>query len=139
MTGIFWLDWALIAVSLFNTMLLLWMGLTVLLNANRRDWGVWLMGGGMLVATVFFISHSAILGQELAMNFDGLNFWWRAGWFPGNRGALCVVRGRAVVQRLLGGSPKCLAPPAPRRAVDHGRLAGGTVGAAGGGQPDSCL
>ena len=82
MTGIFWLDWALIAVSLFNTMLLLWMGLTVLLNANRRDWGVWLMGGGMLVATVFFISHTAILGQELAMNFDGLNFWWRAGWFP---------------------------------------------------------
>jgi signal transduction histidine kinase len=81
-TGIFWLDWALIAVSLFNTMLLLWMGLTVLLNANRRDWGVWLMGGGMLVATVFFISHTAILGQELAMNFDGLNFWWRAGWFP---------------------------------------------------------
>src|SRR5512139_2803735 len=82
MTGIFWADWALIAVSLFNTMLLLWMGLTVLLNANRRDWGVWLMGGGMLVATVFFISHTAILGQELAMNFDGLNFWWRAGWFP---------------------------------------------------------
>ena len=82
MTGIFWLDWALIAVSLFNTMLLLWMGLTVLLNANRRDWGVWLMGGGMLVATIFFISHTAILGQELAMNFDGLNFWWRAGWFP---------------------------------------------------------
>ncbi len=81
MTGIFWLDWALIAVSLFNTMLLLWMGLTVLLNANRRDWGVWLMGGGMLVATVFFISHTAILGQELFMNFDGLNFWWRAGWF----------------------------------------------------------
>ena len=63
-------------------MLLLWLGLTVLLNAERRDWGVWLMGGGLLVATVFFISHSAILGQELAMNFDGLNFWWRAGWFP---------------------------------------------------------
>jgi signal transduction histidine kinase len=81
MTGIFWLDWAIIAVSLFNTILLLWMGLTVLLNANRRDWGVWLMGGGLLVATAFFISHSAILGQELALNFDGLNFWWRAGWF----------------------------------------------------------
>jgi signal transduction histidine kinase len=81
MTGVFWLDWAIIAVSLFNTILLLWMGLTVLLNANRRDWGVWLMGGGLLVATAFFISHSAILGQELALNFDGLNFWWRAGWF----------------------------------------------------------
>lgn len=82
MTGRFWLDWAIIAVSLFNTILLLWLGLTVLLNANRRDWGVWLMGGGLLAGAIFFISHSAILGQELAMNLDGLNFWWRAGWFP---------------------------------------------------------
>jgi signal transduction histidine kinase len=82
MTGRFWLDWATMAVSLFNTILLLWLGLTVLLNANRRDWGVWLMGGGLLVGTAFFISHSAILGQEMAMNLDGLNFWWRASWFP---------------------------------------------------------
>ena len=82
MTGRFWLDWALIAVSLFNMILLLWLGLTVLLNANRRDWGVWLMGGGLVVGALFFVSHSAILGQELARNFDGLNFWWRAGWFP---------------------------------------------------------
>jgi signal transduction histidine kinase len=82
MTGIFWLDWAIIAVSLFNTILMLWLGLTVLLNANRRDWGVWLMGGGLLVGAIFFVSHSAILGQELALNLDGLNFWWRAGWFP---------------------------------------------------------
>jgi signal transduction histidine kinase len=80
-TGHFGLDWALLAVSFFNTILPLWLGLTVLLNANRRDWGVWLMGGGLLVGAVFFISHSAILGQELAVNFDGLNFWWRAGWF----------------------------------------------------------
>ena len=28
MTGRFWLDWAMIAVSLFNTILLLWLGLT---------------------------------------------------------------------------------------------------------------
>lgn len=82
MSGRFWLDWAIIAVSLFNTILLLWLGLTVLLNADRRHWGVWLMGGGLLAGAIFFISHSAILGQELAMNLDGLNFWWRAGWFP---------------------------------------------------------
>lgn len=82
MTGRFWLDWAMMAVSLFNTVLMLWLGLTVLLNANHRDWGVWLMGGGLLAGAAFFISHSAILGQELAMNLDGLNFWWRAGWFP---------------------------------------------------------
>ena len=82
MTGHFWLDWALVAVSLCNTVLMLWLGLTVLLNANRRDWGVWLMGGGLLAGAAFFVSHSAILGQELAMNLDGLNFWWRAAWFP---------------------------------------------------------
>jgi hypothetical protein len=82
MTGRFWLDWAIMAVSLFNMILLLWLGLIVLLNANRRDWGVWFMGGGLLVGALFFISHSAILGQELALNLDGLNFWWRTGWFP---------------------------------------------------------
>ncbi|MCC6456236.1 MAG: hypothetical protein IT328_14880 [Caldilineaceae bacterium] len=82
MTGHFWLDWAILAVSLFNTILLLWLGLTVLLNADRRHWGVWLMGGGLLAGALFFISHSAILGQELALNLVGLNFWWRAGWFP---------------------------------------------------------
>jgi signal transduction histidine kinase len=82
MTGRFWLDWPIIAVSIFNMILLGWLGLTVLLNANRRDWGVWLMGGGLLAGALFFVSHSAILGQELALNLDGLNFWWRAGWFP---------------------------------------------------------
>jgi signal transduction histidine kinase len=82
MTGGFWLDWAIIAVSLFNTILLMWLGLTVLLNADRRHWGVWLMGGGLLFGAIFFVSHTAILGQELAMNLEGLNFWWRAGWFP---------------------------------------------------------
>jgi signal transduction histidine kinase len=82
MSGEFWLDWAIMAASLFNTILLVWLGLTVLLNANRRDWGVWLMGGGLLAGALFFISHSAILGQEWVMNLEGLNFWWRAGWFP---------------------------------------------------------
>ncbi len=46
MTGIFWLDWAALAVSLHNTILLLWLGLTVLFNADRRTWGIWLAGGG---------------------------------------------------------------------------------------------
>ena len=143
MTGIFWLDWALIAVSLFNTMLLLWMGLTVLLNANRRDWGVWLMGGGMLVATVFFISHTAILGQELAMNFDGLNFWWRAGWFP------VTVAPFAWYVAVLWFSgfwavPKAVPQSALRRrhrAVLWIMVAWlhGAAGAAAGGQPDPCL
>src|SRR5262245_36915014 len=82
MTGILLLDWAILAVSLFNTILLLWLGMTVLLNADRRNRGVWLMGGGLLMGAAFFISHTAILGQSLTANVDGLNFWWRFGWLP---------------------------------------------------------
>src|SRR5688572_2924439 len=82
MTGLFWLDWAILAVSLFNTVILLWLGLTVLLNADRQNQGVWLLGSGLLAAALFFVSHTAILGQELTVNVDGLNFWWRVGWIP---------------------------------------------------------
>jgi two-component sensor histidine kinase len=80
MSGLFWLDWSRLVVSLFNTVVLAWLGLTVLLNADRHHWGVWLMGGGLLGGAAFFVSHTAILGQDLTRNADGLNFWWRAGW-----------------------------------------------------------
>jgi signal transduction histidine kinase len=82
MTGNFFLDWATMAVSLFNTILLLWLGLTVLLNAERRTWGVWLAGGGMLMGGAFFVSHSAILGHGLHYTSRGMDFWWRMGWVP---------------------------------------------------------
>ena len=36
--------WALVAVSLFNTVLLLWLGLTLWLHADRRDPGVVVAG-----------------------------------------------------------------------------------------------
>ena len=65
MTDEFSLNWAIMAVSLFNTILLLWLGMTVLLNAERRTWGVWLAGGGLLMGGAFFVSHSAILGHGL--------------------------------------------------------------------------
>jgi signal transduction histidine kinase len=70
------------SASLFNTVLLLWMGLTVLLNAERRTWGVWLAGGGMLMSGAFFISHSAILGHGLYYVSRGMDFWWHVGWVP---------------------------------------------------------
>jgi len=82
MTGEFFLDWAIMAVSLFNTILLLWLGLTVLLNAERRTWGVWLAGGGMLMGGAFFVSHSAILGHGLHYTSQGMDFWWCMGWVP---------------------------------------------------------
>ncbi|MBE9506438.1 MAG: hypothetical protein IMY86_00175, partial [Chloroflexi bacterium] len=80
MTGLFLLDWAIMAVSLFNTILLLWLGLTVLLNAERRTWGVWLAGGGLLMGGVFFVSHSAILGHGPTYVSQGIEVWWRVGW-----------------------------------------------------------
>ena len=43
MTGFFWFDWPLLALSLANGILLLWLGLTVLLNAERRTPGVALL------------------------------------------------------------------------------------------------
>lgn len=82
MTGSFLLDWVLLTVSLFNTILLFWLGMTVLLNAERHTWGIWLAGGGLLLGGIFFLSHSAILGLGLFDLGPGMNFWWRIGWMP---------------------------------------------------------
>lgn len=82
MSGVLWLDWATLAVSFFNTGILIWLGFTVLLNAERRNWGVWLAAGGLFTGAAFFVSHSAILGQKLLTTTQGLNFWWHAGWGP---------------------------------------------------------
>jgi signal transduction histidine kinase len=81
MTGYFFLDWLILAVSLFNTILLLWLGLTILLSAERRTWGLWLTGGSLLLGAGFFISHSAILGRSPFIG-AGMDFWWHVGWAP---------------------------------------------------------
>ena len=82
MTGSWLMDWALVALSLFNTIVLLWLGLTVLLNAERRSPGVWLMGCGLLAGATFFVSHTATLGHELTLLTRGSDFWWQVGWVP---------------------------------------------------------
>jgi len=84
MTGHYYIDGPIMAVSLFNTILLLWLGLTTLLTAEHRSWGIWLAGGGLLMGGLFFISHTAILGYSLTYTYtgQGLEFWWRVGWVP---------------------------------------------------------
>src|SRR5574341_49790 len=82
MTGNPGMDWALVAVSLFNTILLLWLALTVLLNAEQRNRGIWLMSGGLLMGAAFFTSHTAILGHNSGETLQGVNFWWQIGWIP---------------------------------------------------------
>src|SRR3990172_1510199 len=76
------LDWATMAVSLFNTILLLWLGMTVLLNAERRTPGIWIAGSMLLTGSVFFLSHTIILASGLDEIRQSLNFWWHLGWFP---------------------------------------------------------
>lgn len=93
MTGLPWLDWAMLAVSLFNALLLLWLGLTVFLNAERRVWGIWLASAGLLLGAAFFIIHTVILAildsgiglltSVLDTGLDtGLGTGWRLGWLP---------------------------------------------------------
>jgi signal transduction histidine kinase len=82
MTGLFALDWMMLSVSLFNAILLTWLGLMVIFSADRQHWGVWMMGGGLLMGALFFISHTAILGHGAEVITDGLNFWWQVGWLP---------------------------------------------------------
>ena len=82
MTGYLLFDWLALAVSITNTILLLWLGLTMLLNAEYRTWGVWLTGGAALMGSAFFAAHTAILASVTAFVGRGLNFWWRVGWTP---------------------------------------------------------
>lgn len=81
-TGQIYLDWAMMALSLFNVILLLWLSLTVLLNIEQRTWAIWLASGGLMLGTAFFISHSAILGREVQFVDLGFRFWLRAGLLP---------------------------------------------------------
>ncbi len=76
------LNWALLTISLFNTIALLWLGITVLLNAERRSWGLWLAAGELLLGGAFFLSHTIILGYGVETFSRGLNFWWQLGWIP---------------------------------------------------------
>jgi signal transduction histidine kinase len=74
------LNWALVVVSLANTILLIWLGLTVLFNAERRTWGARIAGAGLLLGGLFFVSHSIILGYGFNQPTLGMNFWWQTGW-----------------------------------------------------------
>ena len=76
MTSNLFLNWALIAISLFNAILLLWLSLTVWLNADRRSWGVILAAGGFLLGAIFFVSHSALLMKRGAFYLTPSTIPW---------------------------------------------------------------
>lgn len=79
----FLLNWPITAVSLINMILLLWLGSTVLLNAENRNWGIWLTSGGLMLGAAFFMSHTAIIGLGLAqLTWRNMVFWWTVGLVP---------------------------------------------------------
>jgi signal transduction histidine kinase len=61
---------------------MLWLGLTVLLNAERRTWGLWLTGSGLLMGGLFFMSHTAVIGLSLDGTWTGMFFWLAVAWIP---------------------------------------------------------
>jgi signal transduction histidine kinase len=72
--------WLQLTLSLFNAILLLWLGLTVLINAERRSLGVGLAGGGMLLGGAFFLAHAAMLFYDLGSLVLHIALWWYGGW-----------------------------------------------------------
>lgn len=74
------LRWAMIAVSMFNMLLLLYLGAVVLLNAERRTFGVYLAGGSLLLAAVFFMLHTVAVAAFLPVATGAAIVWWNLGW-----------------------------------------------------------
>jgi len=75
------LFWGVLTVSLFNLILLLWLALMVLLNAERRrSPGIWLAGSGLLMGEAFFICHTVIFGGNLVNFNPQINLWWQPVW-----------------------------------------------------------
>ncbi len=82
MTNHLFLDWAITAVSLFNTVLFTWLGLTVLFNSDRRAWGIWLAGSGLLLGSAFFFIHSALLAIGITATARTTALWIAVGMIP---------------------------------------------------------
>ncbi len=80
MTGNFLLDWGIISTSLFNTIILFWLGLTVLFNSDMRRPGVWIAGSGLLMGGLFFIIHSAIVSNEINYVGRHIQIMWFLSW-----------------------------------------------------------
>lgn len=77
------LQWLLLTCSLVIAILLLWLALTVALNARRRAWAIWLMSAALLGGTVFFLFHATIIGSGVThLTPNTLGRWplfWAAG------------------------------------------------------------
>lgn len=74
--------WALVSISLFNTVLLLWLGLTLWLTADRRSPGVVIASVGFILGSAFFTSHAALLLSPTLQLTRSTTLWLAAGMTP---------------------------------------------------------
>jgi signal transduction histidine kinase len=74
------LDFAITALSIYNGVLLLWLGLTVFLNAQRRTWGIWIAAIGLLSGSGFFMLHTMVLGIYPDIFGMERGYWWQMAW-----------------------------------------------------------
>ncbi len=77
------MQWALLALSLINAILLLWLGMTVLLNAERRGWGIWVAAAALGTGTLFFLFHTVIINLGLDRVTPGIIARWPLAWLVG--------------------------------------------------------
>ena len=68
------------AVSLFNTVILLWLGLTVILTGNRRKPATIAGSAGLLLGALFFMGHTFIIGHSLNIGGRGVDTVWKVMW-----------------------------------------------------------
>jgi len=78
--GNFFLDWSVISVSVFNMIILFWLSLTVLLNAQRKRFGVWFASFGMIIGSIFFAIHTIIIYNGFTYTERQMNILWSVGW-----------------------------------------------------------
>lgn len=76
------LDWADRALSLFDTIVALWLGVIVVLHAGKRSPSTWIAAGGLLLCGLFFAGHTTIVGRPLVANDPELALVWRVIWLP---------------------------------------------------------
>ncbi len=74
------MDFLITGLSFMNAMLLLWLGFTVILNAQEKTWGIWLAGSGLLVGGLFFLLHSIVIGIYPDLFSIEKGWWWQIGW-----------------------------------------------------------
>ncbi|MGE5334028.1 MAG: sensor histidine kinase [Nitrososphaerota archaeon] len=73
---------AAIALSAFNLITFLWLGLMVLLLGDRRNLITWVGGIGLLLAALFFLCHGALVGAGVPDGASPSDVWWRVSWLP---------------------------------------------------------